>query len=171
MHVYVCIYVYMCWYGDWSYEFCFLAMWILSLHLWNTSINIQIGDDLTSKIFERFIEWQKHTFLQVASVFRGRGNVLGEEDVLYMVHGNPSGFLCTFLWVPHDVLRLRISCILSIFNQYKSCRHGTYTAVSSFHVGCCMRQRNPSFFVPCAANWQDNTYKSCLHNPHNVHYG
>jgi hypothetical protein len=94
--------------------------------------------------------------------------------VLVIVHDTPSTSICQIyfcnkiLRVQYGVLCMRISCILSMHNQYKGCSQGKNISVSSSHDACYIRLWAPINFcaVCCGLTRQ---YSQVVYNLHNLH--
>jgi hypothetical protein len=123
------------------------AIEILSLHWGNISIDIGIRNSLTDVCFEQcIIIWEKQApscympMLDMGDTISGMRTIYWMS---YIITHQPALFRFIleqkFVRVQYGRVCLRISCILSMYNQYKGCSQETNISVSSHHSGCYTR--------------------------------
>jgi hypothetical protein len=121
------------------------AMEILSLHRGNISVDIRIRDNLTEVNLKRcIIIWEKRTLSCHMHVLAEEDAVWGMTRMCWISHTiTDQPALITFLLqqddflrIQYGVLRVRISFIFFMYNQYKGCSQGTNISVYNSHDGC-----------------------------------
>jgi hypothetical protein len=137
------------------------AMEILSLHWGDISMDIWIGDNFTIVYLkECIVIWERGTRVSHALAGCGRRNVRDEEDVLDVVHDNPSASTRHVLLHQDDFLReqlgvlcVRISCIRFIYNQCDSWSRRQTSPSTVCSMVLCKIVYTPQFLF-CGKAWR-----------------